>query len=60
MYTPRTVANLSFWFVSQSNEAVRMTNWQVLQLACNESFDHEANTIEAALVFALPIAEEWI
>ncbi|WP_294117970.1 hypothetical protein [Thiolapillus sp.] len=37
-----------------------MTNWQVLQFSGDGSFDHEADTREAALVFVLPRPEEGI
>ena len=35
-----------------------MTNWQVLQFSGDGSFDHEADTREAALVLVLPRLEE--
>ncbi len=35
-----------------------MTNWQVLQFSGDGSFDHEADTREAALVLVLPRPEE--
>ena len=35
-----------------------MTNWQVLKFSVDESFDHEADTVEAARV--LPRPEEGI
>ena len=34
-----------------------MINWQVLQFSGTGSFDHEADTREAALVFVLPRPE---
>ena len=37
-----------------------MTNWQVLQFSGNGSFDHEADTREAALVLVLPRPDEGI
>ena len=37
-----------------------MINWQVLQFSGDGSFDHEANTREAALVLVLPRPEEGI
>ena len=37
-----------------------MTNWQVLQFSGKGSFDHEADTIEEALVLVLPRPEEGI
>ena len=37
-----------------------MTDWQVLQFPGNGSFDHEADTREAALVLVLPRPEEGI
>ena len=37
-----------------------MTNWQVLQFSGDGSFDHEADTREAALVLVLPRPEEGI
>ena len=35
-----------------------MTEWQILQFSGNGSFDHEADTREAALVLVLPRSEE--
>ena len=37
-----------------------MTNWQVLQFSGDGSFDHEADTREAALVLVLLRAEKGI
>ena len=37
-----------------------MTNWQILQFSGDGSFDHEADTREAALVLVLPRPEEGI
>ena len=37
-----------------------MTNWKVLQVSGDGSFDHEADTREAALVLVLPRPEEGI
>ena len=37
-----------------------MTNWQVLQFSGDGSFDHEADTREAALILVLPRPEEGI
>lgn len=37
-----------------------MTDLQVLQLSVNGSFDHEADTIEAALILVLLRPEEGI
>ena len=37
-----------------------MTNWQALQFSGDGSFDHEADTREAALVLVLPGPEEGI
>ena len=37
-----------------------MTNWQVLQFSGDESFDHKADTREAALVLVLPRPEEGL
>ena len=45
---------------SLGHEAVRMTNWQVLQFSGNGSFDHKTDTREAALVLVLPRQEEDI
>ena len=37
-----------------------MTNWQVLEVFGDGSFDHEADAREAALVLVLPRPEEGI
>ena len=37
-----------------------MINWQVLQCSGTGSFDHEADTREAALVFVPPRSEEGV
>ena len=45
---------------SQEHEAVRTTNWQVLQFSGNGSFDHECNKREVALVLVFPRPEEGL
>ena len=37
-----------------------MTNWLVIYFSGNGSFDHEADTREAALILVLPRPEEGI